>query len=147
MARRKILVKTIQYKLYDWIFQDNDIKGTDLWCIMKSVLATVPEMNYQLFCPKLTIIFQPMKVFTLAKQRASETKCLAAARRGETDVMPNWLVELVFCYTDPKTKMMVDPERAKYWLPVDWYNMGMEHTTCTCIPDLCGNSCMILAPK
>ncbi len=57
--------------------------------------------------------------------------CGGEARR-ETDVMPNWAGSNWYFirYTDPKNdKLMVDPEKAKYWLPVDWYNGGMEHTT------------------
>ncbi|HPI66935.1 MAG TPA: alpha/beta fold hydrolase [bacterium] len=63
-----------------------------------------------------------------------KTKCpvCGSEARRETDVMPNWAGSNWYFirYTDPKNdKMMVDPERAKYWLPVDWYNGGMEHTT------------------
>ncbi|MFH1457052.1 MAG: alpha/beta fold hydrolase [Patescibacteria group bacterium] len=57
--------------------------------------------------------------------------CGSEARR-ETDVMPNWAGSNWYFirYCDPKNnKMMIDPEKAKYWLPVDWYNGGMEHTT------------------
>ncbi len=63
-----------------------------------------------------------------------KTKCpvCGGEARRETDVMPNWAGSNWYFirYTDPKNnKQMVDPERAKYWLPVDWYNGGMEHTT------------------
>ena len=63
-----------------------------------------------------------------------KTKCpvCGGEARRETDVMPNWAGSNWYFirYTDPKNnKQMVDPEKAKYWLPVDWYNGGMEHTT------------------
>jgi leucyl-tRNA synthetase len=46
--------------------------------------------------------------------------------------MPNWAGSNWYFirYSDPKNnKQLVDPKKAKYWLPVDWYNGGMEHTT------------------
>ncbi len=63
-----------------------------------------------------------------------KTKCPVCGEeaRRETDVMPNWAGSNWYFirYTDPKNdQMMVDPAKAKYWLPVDWYNGGMEHTT------------------
>ncbi|HOX97313.1 MAG TPA: class I tRNA ligase family protein, partial [bacterium] len=68
------------------------------------------------------------------KEEWVKTKCpvCGGEARRETDVMPNWAGSNWYFirYTDPKNnQMMVDPERAKYWLPVDWYNGGMEHTT------------------
>lgn len=63
-----------------------------------------------------------------------KTKCpvCGGEARRETDVMPNWAGSNWYFirYADPKNnRQMVDPEKAKYWLPVDWYNGGMEHTT------------------
>ena len=57
--------------------------------------------------------------------------CGGQARR-ETDVMPNWAGSnwyfIRFC--DPKNNQeLIDKKKAEYWLPVDWYNGGMEHTT------------------
>lgn len=50
----------------------------------------------------------------------------------ETDTMPNWAGSSWYYlrYIDPHNdKCLADPEKLKYWLPVDWYNGGMEHTT------------------
>lgn len=58
-------------------------------------------------------------------------KCGAPAKR-ETDTMPNWAGSSWYFirYIDPHNdKCIADPELLKYWLPVDWYNGGMEHTT------------------
>lgn len=58
-------------------------------------------------------------------------KCKAPAKR-ETDTMPNWAGSNWYFmrYIDPNNdKALADPEKLKYWLPVDWYNGGMEHTT------------------
>ena len=58
-------------------------------------------------------------------------KCGGPAKR-ETDTMPNWAGSSWYFlrYIDPHNdKCLADPELLKYWLPVDWYNGGMEHTT------------------
>jgi leucyl-tRNA synthetase len=58
-------------------------------------------------------------------------QCGGAGKR-ETDVMPNWAGSSWYYlrYTDPKNDtMLADEKKLSYWLPVDWYNGGMEHTT------------------
>jgi leucyl-tRNA synthetase len=58
-------------------------------------------------------------------------KCGGAAKR-ETDTMPQWAGSSWYFlrYIDPKNdKCLADPEKLKYWMPVDWYNGGMEHVT------------------
>jgi len=57
--------------------------------------------------------------------------CNSQARR-ETDTMPNWAGSSWYFlrYLDPHNdRRLVDQKKAKYWMPVDWYNGGMEHTT------------------
>ena len=58
-------------------------------------------------------------------------KCKGKAKR-ETDTMPNWAGSdwYYMRYCDPKNnKVLADLKKLKYWLPVDWYNGGMEHVT------------------
>ncbi|MBQ9314542.1 MAG: leucine--tRNA ligase [Clostridia bacterium] len=58
-------------------------------------------------------------------------KCGGPGKR-ETDTMPNWAGSSWYFirYVDPHNdKFLADPELLKYWMPVDWYNGGMEHTT------------------
>ena len=58
-------------------------------------------------------------------------KCKSPGRR-ETDTMPNWAGSNWYFmrYIDPNNnKALGEPKKLKYWLPVDWYNGGMEHTT------------------
>lgn len=58
-------------------------------------------------------------------------KCGAPAKR-ETDTMPNWAGSNWYFmrYIDPDNEeVLADKDKLKYWLPVDWYNGGMEHTT------------------
>ncbi len=57
--------------------------------------------------------------------------CGGAAKR-ETDTMPQWAGSSWYFlrYIDPRNdECLADPEKLKYWLPVDWYNGGMEHVT------------------
>jgi len=57
--------------------------------------------------------------------------CGSIARR-ETDTMPNWAGSSWYFmrYCDPHNdQKLADLKKLKYWLPVDWYNGGMEHTT------------------
>ncbi len=57
--------------------------------------------------------------------------CGAPAKR-ETDTMPNWAGSSWYFirYIDPHNdKEIADKELLKYWMPIDWYNGGMEHTT------------------
>ena len=57
--------------------------------------------------------------------------CGARAKR-ETDTMPNWAGSswyyLRYCDID-NSSSIASSKKLKYWLPVDWYNGGMEHTT------------------
>ena len=62
------------------------------------------------------------------------TKCptCGGAARRETDVMPNWAGSSWYFlrYIDPKnSKQFADSGKLKKWMPIDWYNGGMEHTT------------------
>ena len=58
--------------------------------------------------------------------------CCGGAAKRETDTMPQWAGSSWYFlrYTDPTNEnALASPEALKYWLPVDWYNGGMEHTT------------------
>jgi len=58
-------------------------------------------------------------------------KCGGPAKR-ETDTMPQWAGSSWYFlrYTDPHNpNALADMEELKYWMPVDWYNGGMEHVT------------------
>ena len=58
--------------------------------------------------------------------------CCGGPAKRETDTMPQWAGSSWYFirYTDPKNKeALASKEAMDYWLPVDWYNGGMEHTT------------------
>ena len=58
--------------------------------------------------------------------------CCGGPAKRETDTMPQWAGSSWYFlrYTDPKnTEALASKEALDYWMPVDWYNGGMEHTT------------------
>ena len=58
--------------------------------------------------------------------------CCGGPAKRETDTMPQWAGSSWYYlrYTDPHNKeALASKEALNYWLPVDWYNGGMEHTT------------------
>ena len=76
----------------------------------------VPKKNYKL------------RDWVFSRQRY----CCGGPAERETDTMPQWAGSSWYFlrYTDPHNdKALASPEALKYWLPVDWYNGGMEHTT------------------
>ncbi len=58
--------------------------------------------------------------------------CCGGPAKRETDTMPQWAGSSWYFlrYCDLKNEnALADPEALRYWMPVDWYNGGMEHTT------------------
>ncbi|MDD5749997.1 MAG: leucine--tRNA ligase [Patescibacteria group bacterium] len=130
--------KAVNYKLRDWIFSRQRYWGEPIPMINCSDCGWVPEAE-----KNLPVVLPPIKDYLptdqgdspLAKAKSwvktSCPQCGSLAQR-ETDVMPNWAGSNWYFirYADPKNnKKLIDRAKAKYWLPVDWYNGGMEHTT------------------
>ncbi|MFC1622743.1 class I tRNA ligase family protein, partial [Patescibacteria group bacterium] len=138
LEEKRLGKATVNYKLRDWIFSRQRYWGEPIPMVQCKKCGWVPvnEKDLPIILPDIED-FMPTdegdsplaKVEDWVKTKCS--KCGGEARR-ETDVMPNWAGSNWYFirYCDPKNKkMMIDPEKAKYWLPVDWYNGGMEHTT------------------
>ena len=96
----------------------------------------MPEDELPLKLPELDD-FRPAEDGSSALARATEwihttcPKCGAPAER-EIDTMPNWAGSSWYYirYCDPHNDTAIaDKAKLDYWLPVDWYNGGMEHTT------------------
>ncbi|NMB48181.1 leucine--tRNA ligase [Candidatus Kuenenbacteria bacterium] len=130
--------RQIQYKLHDWIFSRQRYWGEPIPMVYceKCGWQTVPEKDLPVVLPNIDDYLPTDEGDSpLAKKEEwVKTNCpvCGGEAKRETDVMPNWAGSNWYFirYTDPKNdKMMVDPKKAKYWLPVDWYNGGMEHTT------------------
>jgi len=130
--------KSINYHLRDWIFSRQRYWGEPIPMIYcdKCGWQVVPEKDLPVKLPELKD-FMPTKtgesplskIDNFVKTRCP--KCGGEAKR-ETDVMPNWAGSNWYFlrYCDPKSsKSLADQSKLEYWLPVDWYNGGMEHTT------------------
>ncbi len=126
------------YKLRDWIFSRQRYWGEPIPLVFcqKCGWQAVPEKDLPIKLPEIKD-YKPTEKgeSPLAKIdkwiNAKCPKCGAPAKR-ETDVMPNWAGSNWYFlrYCDPKNKKyLANPKNLKYWMPVDWYNGGMEHTT------------------
>jgi len=130
--------KTVQYKLRDWVFSRQHYWGEPIPIIhcQKCGQVSVPEKDLPVELPYVEK-YQPTGTGESPLAAISNwvnvkcPKCGGEARR-ETDTMPNWAGSNWYYmrYCDPQNdKSLADPKKLKYWLPVDWYNGGMEHTT------------------
>ena len=131
-------VKKIQYKLRDWIFSRQHYWGEPIPMIdcPKCGWQTVPEKDLPVELPKVAK-YQPTddgESPLSAIEKFVNTKCpkCDGVAKRETDTMPNWAGSNWYFmrYADPKNNKEFSSEKnPKYWMPVDWYNGGMEHTT------------------
>ena len=128
----------VQYKMKDWAFNRQRYWGEPIPIVYCPVCGMVP-VPYE----ELPLRLPPTDNFApgtdgespLAKidsfVNCTCPKCGGKARR-ETDTMPQWAGSSWYFlrYTDPKNdRALASPEALQYWLPVDWYNGGMEHVT------------------
>jgi len=128
----------VNYKLRDWVFSRQRYWGEPIPLIHCEDCGwvSVPEEELPVKLPEVEK-YQPTEtgespLATLHEWvNTSCPKCGKPAKR-ETDTMPNWAGSSWYFlrYIDPKNdKQFADPDKLKYWMPVDWYNGGMEHTT------------------
>ncbi|MBP9869195.1 leucine--tRNA ligase [Patescibacteria group bacterium] len=126
------------YKLRDWVFSRQRYWGEPIPIVMcqSCGFVPVPDDQLPLVLPDVDA-YEPSETgeSPLANIRSwvetSCPKCGGKAER-ETDTMPNWAGSSWYFlrYCDPKNgTTFADPKKLKYWMPVDLYNGGMEHTT------------------
>lgn len=138
LSKKKLAKKAIQYKLRDWIFSRQHYWGEPIPIIQceKCGEVPVPEKDLPVELPMVEK-YKPTKTGESPLAAVTDwvnvkcPKCGGAGKR-ETDTMPNWAGSSWYFirYVDPKNdKALADPKKMKYWLPVDLYNGGMEHTT------------------
>jgi leucyl-tRNA synthetase len=128
----------INYKLRDWVFSRQHYWGEPIpmvYC-QKCGWQPLPEKDLPLALPKVKK-YKPTDTgespLAAIKNWVNTKcpKCKGLAQR-ETDTMPNWAGSNWYFlrYIDPKNnKELAERKLLKYWMPVDWYNGGMEHTT------------------
>ncbi len=128
----------VQFKMKDWAFNRQRYWGEPIPIVhcKECGMVPVPYEELPLRLPKVEN-FEPGTEgeSPLAKIESFVNctcpKCGKPARR-ETDTMPQWAGSSWYFlrYIDPHNdKAFADPEKLKYWMPVDWYNGGMEHVT------------------
>ena len=138
LKERGIGEKGVQYKMKDWAFNRQRYWGEPIPIIHcpHCGMVAVPESELPLKLPEVEN-FEPGEggESPLAKidsfVNCTCPKCGAPAKR-ETDTMPQWAGSSWYFlrYIDPHNdKCFADKDKLKYWLPVDWYNGGMEHVT------------------
>ncbi len=138
LAEKGIGEKGVQYKMKDWAFNRQRYWGEPIpivHCEHCGVVG-VPYEELPLLLPDMKN-FEPGEGGESPLAKIEEfvnckcPKCGCPAKR-ETDTMPQWAGSSWYFlrYIDPHNEdALADPEKLKYWLPVDWYNGGMEHVT------------------
>lgn len=126
------------YKLRDWVFSRQRYWGEPIPIVHCDKCGYVPIDESELPL-QLPDVESYMPTDTGESPLAAMTDwvnttcpCCGGPAKRETDTMPQWAGSSWYYlrYTDPHNdKALASPEALKYWLPVDWYNGGMEHTT------------------
>ena len=126
------------FKLRDWVFSRQRYWGEPIPMVYceKCGWQPISEIELPLVLPH-TDKFEPGENGESPLAKLSEwidttCPCCGGPAKRETDTMPQWAGSSWYFlrYIDPHNdKQIADPELLKYWLPVDWYNGGMEHTT------------------
>ena len=138
LAEQGIGEKGVQYKMKDWAFNRQRYWGEPIPIVHcpHCGIVPLPYEELPLHLPKVEN-FEPGEggESPLAKiDSFVNCKCPKCGRdaKRETDTMPQWAGSSWYFlrYIDPHNdKALADPEKLKYWMPVDWYNGGMEHVT------------------
>ena len=126
------------YFMKDWAFARQRYWGEPVPIVKCEKCGLVPlkESDLPLTLPKLEN-FKPGTDGESPLVEATEwvnttCPCCGGHAKRETDTMPQWAGSSWYFlrYIDPKNDLsLASMENLKYWLPVDWYNGGMEHVT------------------
>ena len=138
LSEKGIGKKGIQYKMKDWAFNRQRYWGEPIPLIHCPNCGTV-GVPYEELPLKLPDVenFAPGTDGQSPLARIESfvnctcPNCGGPAKR-ETDTMPQWAGSSWYYlrFIDPHNdKVFCDPEEMRYWMPVDWYNGGMEHVT------------------
>lgn len=128
----------VNYKLRDWVFSRQRYWGEPIPIVYcdKCGYVAIPESELPLELPEVESYMptdtgeSPLAVMT--DWVNTTCPCCKGPAKRETDTMPQWAGSSWYFlrYTDPHNKeALASKEALDYWMPVDWYNGGMEHTT------------------
>ena len=128
----------VNYKLRDWVFSRQRYWGEPIPIVHcdKCGMVPVPEDQLPVTLPMVEN-YEPTDDGESPLSRMPEwlnttCPCCGGPAKRETDTMPQWAGSSWYFlrYTDPHNdKAYASQEALDYWMPVDWYNGGMEHTT------------------
>ncbi|MCL2095528.1 MAG: leucine--tRNA ligase [Oscillospiraceae bacterium] len=135
---KKIGEEKINYKLRDWVFSRQRYWGEPIPIIIcdDCGFVALDESELPLLLPDVES-YEPTDTGESPLSKITDwvkckcPKCGKDAER-ETDTMPQWAGSSWYFlrYCDPDNKdFLASKEKLDYWMPVDWYNGGMEHTT------------------
>ncbi len=138
LEKQGIGEKGVQYKMKDWAFNRQRYWGEPIPIVHceKCGMVAVPYSELPLKLPQVEN-FEPGQDGESPLAKIEEfvnctcPKCGGAAKR-ETDTMPQWAGSSWYFlrYIDPHNdNELANMEKLKYWMPIDWYNGGMEHVT------------------
>ncbi len=138
LEEEKIGERMVNFKMKDWAFNRQRYWGEPIPVITCPHCGQVceKEENLPVKLPDLEK-FEPGKdgespLATLESFINTTCPICGAPARRETDTMPQWAGSSWYFlrYCDPHNdKEIANYEKLKYWMPVDWYNGGMEHVT------------------
>ncbi len=138
LTEKGIGTKKTNYKLRDWVFSRQRYWGEPIPIVECEKCGFVPldESELPLELPEVESYMptdngeSPLAAMT--DWVSTTCPCCGGAAKRETDTMPQWAGSSWYFlrYTDPKNETaLASKEALEYWMPVDWYNGGMEHTT------------------
>ena len=128
----------VNFKLRDWVFSRQRYWGEPIPIVKcdKCGYVPIPESELPLKLPEVDS-YMPTDngespLSTLENFINTTCPCCGGPAKRETDTMPQWAGSSWYFmrYCDPDNmSALAAKEAMDYWLPVDWYNGGMEHTT------------------
>lgn len=138
LENNKIGEAKTTYRLRDWVFSRQRYWGEPIPVVEceKCGYVTVPESELPLRLPEVDS-YEPSETGESPLSKITDwvnttCPCCGGPAKRETDTMPQWAGSSWYFlrYCDPHNdKELASKEALEYWMPVDWYNGGMEHTT------------------
>ncbi|MBQ2608900.1 MAG: leucine--tRNA ligase, partial [Butyrivibrio sp.] len=138
LEEKKIGHAKVNYKLRDWVFSRQRYWGEPIPVVHceKCGYVSIPESELPLLLPEVES-YEPTDngespLAAMTDWVNTTCPCCGGPAKRETDTMPQWAGSSWYFlrYCDPTNdNELASKEALKYWMPVDWYNGGMEHTT------------------
>ena len=139
LTEKGIGTKKTNFKLRDWVFSRQRYWGEPVplvYCEHCGGWVPIPEDQLPVTLPKVEH-YEPTDTGESPLAHVTDwvnTTCpvCGGPAKRETDTMPNWAGSSWYFlrYCDPHNdKELASKKALDYWMPVDWYNGGMEHVT------------------